>query len=142
MHDRICATVVQVFPDRATVPVSGGNRGRQVHRLTRDRSEESESRHDMKPSTSLRQEVTLLALAIVILIVFIPTAILTLQTPNAWVTGFIDIASWQAELPTWVTLAINLLLVLVAAVLAFVSAALLVRRFRTPRTPATDEAAS
>ncbi|MFB8189954.1 hypothetical protein ACFC14_11550 [Microbacterium sp. NPDC055988] len=44
----------------------------------------------------------------------------------------------QAELPTWSTFGLNVLLVLVAALLAVLTAALLVRRLRAPRETESD----
>lgn len=92
----------------------------------------------MNPKTTLRQEITGLVVSVAILVVFVPTGVSTMTTPSAWTAGFIDIPTWQAELPTWSTLGINVLLVLIAALLAFVTAALLVRRVRARRENNSD----
>lgn len=92
----------------------------------------------MNPRTSLRQEVTWFVVSLAILVWFVPTAVSTMTAPSAWTAGFLDLPSWQAELPTWSTFGINVLLILVAAVLAFFTVALLVRRMRAPRETDSD----
>lgn len=92
----------------------------------------------MNPRTSLRQEITWFIVSLAILVVFVPTAVSTMTTPRAWTAGFIDLPFWQAELPTWPTFGVNVLLVLVAALLAVLTAALLIRRLRARRETDSD----
>lgn len=96
-------------------------------------SRASRDNRDMESKTTLAQEAVWFVLSVVVLVVFVPTALLTATSPADWTGGFVDFSTWQAEPPTWSLFGMNVLLVLVAAVLAFFSAALLIRRVNGSR---------
>lgn len=68
--------------------------------------------------------------SLVALVLFVPTAFTAFASPGEWMAGRIDLASGQAEVPTWFSLGMNCVLVLVAAVTAILHGVLLVRRLR------------
>jgi len=84
----------------------------------------------MERRTTVGQEMLWFVVSLVALVLFVPTAVTAFAAPGEWTAGWIDLASGQAEVPTWFSLGMNCILVLVAAVTAVLTGALLVRRLR------------
>lgn len=95
----------------------------------------------MESKTSLRFELFWFALSVTALVLFVPIAVETIANPSAWKSGFIDVRAGEVEPPTWFTFGVNCLLVALTALVACLTALLLIRRFRNrgEREPSEGE---
>ena len=93
----------------------------------------------MESKTSLRFELFWFALSVTALVLFVPIAVETIANP--WKSGFIDVRAGEVEPPTWFTFGVNCLLVALTALVACLTALLLIRRFRNrgEREPSEGE---
>ncbi|BDV29366.1 hypothetical protein [Microbacterium terricola] len=93
----------------------------------------------MASRSSLGSEIVWLVICCAILVLFIPTAVRTMAATSDWTTGSIDVAAGDLDLPTWLTFGVNCLLVLLAAFVAVLTAALIVRRVRSSNQRDADQ---
>lgn len=84
----------------------------------------------MDRTTTLGQEVLWFVVSVVALALFVPTAVAAFASPSEWTVGQIDLSAGDLEVPTWMSLGMNCVLVLVAAPTAVLFGLLLARRLR------------
>ena len=94
----------------------------------------------MPRELSLVNVIVWLVISTTTLVVFVPTAVFTVAATTDWTTALIDVERGEVDLPTWFTFGMNCGLVLAAALCAFGTAGLLIRRLRRRADPEAEPA--